>query len=398
MAYDLAGSGRTALKANVSKYYAPWTGGFAQQYANAVILSDSRAWFDADLMPGTSTVSGVILPTNGDGIAQDNEIGPSSSANFGTRSDRNPAPGLQNFYNWEVTASVQHQLTSGVSVSAVYYHRTYGNLMITDRQQITNADYSSFTLPMPSFANDSTLSGVLNPNDVLTIYNLNPAKRSVFSASQVDSNSTGAMSGMGPKQSVDNGVEFSFSARLPRGTVFGGMTTERNVSKFCDYNDDPNGVTMSDLYQSATVSQGGRFCDQGQYGIPWRQEYKVAGNYPLGYGVDFGVVLQSYPGSPRVITWQPAASLFPGGNRTNSETIVLSKPGTLFQPRFNQLDITFRKSFRSGRKRFSLQVNLFNALNGAAPLSTNDSIGSSLGTLTSILPGRLPRIAFQMQW
>jgi hypothetical protein len=69
-----------------------WTGGWAQRYANSVYSSDSRNWFDADLIPGTSTISGVARPTNGDGIAQDNEIGPSSSTTFGQRADRNPAP------------------------------------------------------------------------------------------------------------------------------------------------------------------------------------------------------------------------------------------------------------------------------------------------------------------
>ena len=396
--YDLFGDGRTALKANYSKYYAPWTGDYVRRYANAVNLTDSRAWFDTDLVPGTSTISGVVLPTNNDGIAQDNEIGPSSSANYGKRSDRNPAPDLQNYYNWETTAAVQHQLLSGVSVTVQYYRRTYGNLQILDRGQIASADYTSFTLPMPDVSNDPTLSGVLNPTEIITVYNLNSAKRSVFSASQVDYNSTGAIGGVGPNQSTYNGVELSFSVRLKQGTVFGGMTTERNVSKFCDYNDDPNGVTMTDLYQTATVSQGGRFCDQGQNGIPWRKEYKVSGTYSLPYSVSFGLTLQSYPGLPRVITWQPAAALFPGGSRTNSETIVLSKPGTLFQPRYNQTDINFKKNFRSGRKTFSVQVDFFNVLNAGSILSTIDAVGSSLGKVTSILQGRLPRLAFQMQW
>ncbi len=201
-AYDLFGDGKTAIKASVSKYYAPWTGGYATRYANSAVLSESRNWFDADLIPGTSTISGVVLATNNDGIAQDNEIGPSSSTTFGQRSDRNPAPGIQNSANWETTVSVQHQLMPRVSVTAGYFHRTYQDLMITDRQQIANADYTSFTLPMPDFSNDPTLSGVLDPNEIITVYNLSSAKRSVFSASQFDSNSTGAVGGTEPYQSI----------------------------------------------------------------------------------------------------------------------------------------------------------------------------------------------------
>jgi len=108
-------------------------------------------------------------------------------------------------------------------------------------------------------------------------------------------------------------------------------------------------------------------------------------------------VLQAYPGLPRVITWQPAASLFPGG-RTLSQTIVMNPPGSLYLPRYTQLDVNFRKIFRRGTKRYSLQIDLFNALNGNAIWGTNNAIGSSLGQPTSILPGRIPRLAFQMQW
>jgi hypothetical protein len=367
------------VKGSVSKYFAPWTGGYATRYANSAVLSESRNWYDADLIPGTSTISGVVLATNGDNIAQDNEIGPSSSANFGQRSDRNPAPDIRNFSNWEYTASLQHQLLPRVSVTAGYFHRTYRDLMIIDRQQIATADYTSFTLPMPDFSNDPTLIGVLDPKEIITVYNLNSAKRSVYNASQLDTNSTGALGGTA-NQSIYDGLEVSFSARLAKGTVLGGWTMEKNISVFCDTNDNPNGVTSSDLYQGVTVSTGGRFCDNRDFDVPFRHEFK------------------SYPGSPRVITWQPAASLFPGGSRTNAETIILTKPGALFLPRYSQLDINFKKNFRAGQKRFSVQLDLFNALNANAIWGTNNSIGSSLGQVTSILMGRLPRLAFQMQW
>jgi hypothetical protein len=389
-AYDLFGDGRTAIKGSVSKYFLAWTTGWANRYANSFQSTDSRNWFDADLIPGTSTISGAALPTNGDNIAQDNEIGPSSSTTFGVRADRNPAEGLKRVSDWEYTASLQHQVMSGVSVTAAYFHRSYRDLEMTDRTLISLSDYTSFTVPMPSFSIDPTLTGVLDPSETLTVYNLNSAKRSVYSAAQVDVNTK--------DESIYNGLEVSFSARLKRGTVFGGWTMDHNLSVYCASDDNPNGVTTTDLNLGETVSRGGRFCDNTQFSVPFIHEFKVSGNYPLPYGVDFGAVVQSYPGASRVITWSPAASLYPGGSRTNAETIILNKPGSLYQPRYNQLDINFRKSFRVGRKRFSLQADFFNALNGNAIWTTNNTIGSSLGQVTSILPGRIPRIAFQMQW
>ena len=178
----------------------------------------------------------------------------------------------------------------------------------------------------------------------------------MYSAAQVDRNTD--------DKSIYDAVEVSFSARVAKATVFGGWTMEKNLSVFCTSDDDPNGVTASDLYLGDTVDSGGRFCDMRNFSVPFLHQFKLSGSYTLPFAVDFGAVFQGYPGQARVITWQPAAGLFPGGSRTNSETIILTKPGALYQPRYNQLDINFRKNFRYGAKRFSMQVDLFNVLNG----------------------------------
>ena len=117
----------------------------------------------------------------------------------------------------------------------------------------------------------------------------------------------------------------------------------------------------------------------------------------LDVGIELGAVLQSYAGSSRTITWAPATGLFPGG-RTNAETVVLTRPGSLYYPRYNQLDLNLRKNFRAGRKTFGGQIDLFNALNGNAIFTRNNSIGASLGQVTSILQGRIVRLAFQMKF
>jgi hypothetical protein len=110
-----------------------------------------------------------------------------------------------------------------------------------------------------------------------------------------------------------------------------------------------------------------------------------------------GAALQSYTGLARVITWSPAATVFPGG-RTNAETIVLNKPGSLYYPRYNQLDLNIKKNFRHGRKSYSGQIDFFNALNGNAVFGRTNDIGNSLGQVTSVLQGRVIRLAFQMRF
>src|SRR5437667_6748570 len=302
VAYDLFGNGKTALKATASKYYAQFSGSWTKRYANSALVSESRNWFDCPINAAGTACSGVVLPTNGDGIVQDNEIGPSSSSTFGLRSDRNPDPNIKRASNMEYSAAIQHQLTSRVSVQWAWFHRTWHDLELLDRTLISASDYTSFQAAGPSIAADPDLvaASVIDPSAILTIYNLNSAKRAVFGAAQVDETSSDI--------SIYNGFETSFNARLVRGsTVFGSWTADHNISVFCSATkNDPNGTTTTDLYLGETVASGGPFCDQRQFGIPYRHEFKLAGNYPLGLGFDVGAVLQSYGGLARVITWQPA--------------------------------------------------------------------------------------------
>jgi hypothetical protein len=67
-------------------------------------------------------------------------------------------------------------------------------------------------------------------------------------------------------------------------------------------------------------------------------------------------------------------------------------------PRYNQLDLNFKKNFRAGRKTFSGQVDLFNALNGNTIFARQSTVGNALGDVTTILQGRLIRWAFQMKF
>jgi hypothetical protein len=389
--YDLFGDGRTALKASWSKYYERLTGGFAVNYAPANV-SETRNWLDCDLIAGTSNCSTLSLSTNRDGIAQNNEIGPSGTPNFGlTTTDRTMDPNIQRTGNQEITATVSHQLFSRVSVTAGYYRRTFQDLQQVDRPQISTSDYTSFTTPMPDVSRDPSAAAVIDSSEILTVYNLVTAKRSVFNAGLTDTNVN--------NEAFYNGIDVAVQARLAGSvTLTGSWTTEKNVSVFCGNNDNPNGPPIADLYTGASVSNGGRFCDQRNFSIPFQHEFKFAGSYPIPViRLDVGAIVQSYAGLNRTITYQPAQNLFPGG-RTNTETLILNEPGSLQHPRYNQLDLNFKKNFRYGSKTFSGQIDFFNALNGNAIFSRQDTVGNSLGDVATILQGRITRLAFQMKF
>jgi hypothetical protein len=397
MAYDLFGDGRTAVKFGWSKYWEPLTGGFADTYAPGV-ANENRNWFDCTInATATGCATGTGLATDNDGIAQNHEIGP-GSATFGLAAERNFDPAIKRQSNVETMFSVSHQLTSRLSATFGYYHRTFDNIRGTDRTTVSNADYQQFTVPMPALTSpslgggvDATLNGIITPGAPFTMYS--------YTKSQATFNSSPQLDRIADFQSIYNGIDVSVQGRLPRGsTVIASWTMEKNLSVFCANDDNPNGTSINDLYTGTAVAAGGAFCDQRQFDVPFTHEYKAAGNYPFGYGIEAGVVLQSYAGLPRQITWQPAANLYPGGVRNKQEAVFLNAPGTLYYPRYNQLDVNIKKNFRVGRKTYSGQVDFFNALNGNAVFGRTNAIGTSLGQVTSILQGRVIRLAFQMRF
>jgi hypothetical protein len=391
MAYDLFGDGRTALKASFARYIDPLTGGFADRYAPGA-GNETRNWFDCTInAAGSACATGVTAPTDNDDIAQAHEIGP-GGATFGIREDRDFDPGIQRERNTEITAGIQHQLFSRVSVIAQFYHRTFQDMEMLNRELITQADYTSFQAPLPTdISRDPEVAALVSPGQLITIYNLRPAKLPVYTSQQRDTTTPDL-------SSTYNGFDFAMTARTAGGgTLFGSWTVEKNISNFCANDDNPNGVGTADRYTGSNVSAGGAFCDQGAFDMPFRHEFKMAGSVPVRWGIDLGAVVQSYAGGERVITWVPGAGVFPGG-RTRSETITLTEPGSLYYPRYNQVDFNIKKTFRAGRKTFSGQIDWFNLLNGNAIFSRGSAVGSSLGQIQTILQGRLTRIAFQMKW
>src|SRR2546427_11897037 len=104
---------------------AAWTTGIADRYNPMVFDSDTRPWTDTDRQ-------GRNLPTNGDDIAQDNEIGPSQNNAFGIRASRNPDPDIKRGYNLTYSVGIDREVLPRISVSGTYYRRGFYRLEVQD--------------------------------------------------------------------------------------------------------------------------------------------------------------------------------------------------------------------------------------------------------------------------
>ena len=415
LAYDLFGTAKTAVKFSVGKYFTRVMTAYGAQLNPMAVVTQTLNWKDADLVPGTQTLSGSALATNGDGIPQNNEIPLFLlPANFGTRNLAQLDPDFSREYNIETALSVQHELFPGVSVTTGWYRRTFKNMFLCHPFGSIGCTSNVNLSRRPS---DYREVPIVNPynGEIITAYDL----KSAASLSQVDTFITNSPS----DRMIYNGFEFALQARLPNGVnILASTTTQRTLTDACDVRDDPN------LRRYCN-----RFDLPGDFYVPYRSDFKLAMNYVLPYEVQVSVNFTSAPGrnetnvtpvdellpinyniSPNTVYTADncAIAKTPGictvgarvipGMVQSGLIVPLVPAGTVrFMERENLLNLSVKKSFRLNRGiEMTPELDLFNALN--ADTVTGDR-SANYGTATygqanRILNARLPRIALRVKW
>jgi hypothetical protein len=381
VAYDVFGTGKTAVKFAIGKYLeAPNPPTFTRiaNPAGGLVQSATRTWSDS----------------NNNFIPDASELGPINPPNFGSTvvSQRYDAAALEHrMYNWELSAQVQHELVSRVSVNVGYFRRWYGNLRVVDNLNITPNDYSPYNVAAPQ---DSRLpggggyavTGLFDPNFLA-------AQNNVITLSQ--NYQSGATE-------VYNGVDFTVNARLPGGIVLsGGPSIGRTETNYCFAIDSPQGTGLAPA-QGGTSAAGLLYCDVKP---PFQPNVKVLGVYPLPWwNVQFAATFQSLPGpqitAARTYTnaeIRPTLGRNLATGAAGTATVQLIAPGTMYDERLYQLDLRASKIFRvGGRHRLQANVDVYNAGNASSILSINTTYGANWLRPTSILQGRL--VKFGGQW
>jgi Carboxypeptidase regulatory-like domain len=383
VSYDVFGNSRTAIKATVGRYMAGQTTGFPARYNPLQIQSDTRTWRD----------------TNGDNVAQDNEIGASNNAAFGLPVQTlRPDPDIKREYDLEYTVSVQHEITRGLSMNAGYYRRGTYNQRRTQNNGWSPSDY--------------TIVNVVSPLDgaILPVYNLDPTKRA--NVDRTDFNSTDS----DLRRRTYNGLQLGFTARKGGAQFFGGWTVDRLVDVRCDAieSNQARYAGTAAIAANNAPQPDFQWCDQSQLGMPWLHELKLAGSYTVPkVGVQVNVAFQSYNGLPLFTRWnlspttryapncvapcRPGELVVP--NLTLASYVLdLVAPGQQYYERQNQLDMGFRKLFRIGTRQVSAQADIFNIVNSSYVKNQNVTWGTSLGQPLDVLQPRTLRLAAQFRF
>jgi len=388
VAWDVFGTGKTAVKASLNKYVqgeGPGSiGGTALSPINRIGNVTTRSWGDAD--------RDFVPDCNLTDAALNGECGPLANQNFGkSTSSSSYDPAILSGWgirsnNWEFSSGVQHEVLPGTSVDVTYFRRWYGNFFVTDNRSVTPGDVSGFSLTAPSSDTRLPSSG----QTVSGYYDLNGDKVGL-----VDNYTTRA-SRYGKQIEHWNGVDVSLTAR-PRPGLFvqGGTSTGRTSLNSCEI--------RTALPETALTNP---FCKTN---TPFLTSIKFLGSYLVPrIDVQVSATMQNIPGPVAnanyvATTAQVAASLGrPLSGSAANVTVPLIPAGSLYVKRVNQLDVRLGKILRLATTRAAVNLDIYNALNGNAVLGVNQTFNPANPTLwqrpESILQARLLRISMQFDF
>jgi hypothetical protein len=366
-AYDVFGNGKTALKANVSKYIAAAAAGYAANFNGMTYSTQTRAWIDLD---GNKTIYDAAGNINYAEV-----IG--GTSNFGQITSR-PDPDLRRSNNWEYSASIQHELLSRVSVTAGYFRRNFYNLEAIDNQNLAPTDWSGFSITTPT---DPRLALSGSP---ITIYTLNANKVGV---------ATDNLRTFSTLNSTKyDGIEVSANLRRDKLLMFGGITTDRRATIDCDGNTTTTGNGSPRDNPNAQ-----RFCDSVP---PFRTTFKMSAAYQLPYDFQLSGSFLAIPGASIAANYSVNAAIAGRpivGSTSNASTIGINlvEPNTMFLDYRKQFDARIAKNFRLDRYRVQGFMDIFNVLNAGTVTRVNEAYGTAWLTPTAIMDGRYARFGVQ---
>ena len=393
IAYDLFGDATTAIKFSVGKYLLPLTTSLSTRVNPMALLSEELPWDDAD-------IRGMSLATNGDNIAQDNELDLTRlPSDFGQRRLDTIDPDLKREHNVETSISVERELMPGVSLSGGWYHRSFYNPQLIYNRERTASDYRPI--------------GVVSPlnGESFTVYDL----KSASELSLVDNLVTNVVD----HRRVYNGFEVALNARLPGGgTMITSDTFQRARTDECDVRDDPNELRFCDRFDLPSAYPS----------VDFKHDFKFGAYFPLPWDMQVSAVINSVVGRPTndvqqvdkylPVNWsisrntryteencagQPctAGDLVIPDMVLSSLSVPLAPEGTVRHlPRLTLVNFSFQKILQAAGLELRPQLEIYNLTNEDTWYSERSA---NFGTATYGVPGqivlgRMLRLSVQLQW
>jgi hypothetical protein len=412
-AYDLFGSGKTALKVSLGKYL------------QGASVSNLAYTYNPSLrIPGGG--GGIFPPSitrsfsDGDGdrvadcdltnLQANGECGTASDTRFGSAQliGADFDPGLFSGWgvrpsDWAFGLSVQQELFPRASVEVGYHRRWFTQFttggLVNDNQAIGPNDFATFTLTAPS---DSRLPGG-GGHTIGPLYNVNP---NVFGTGTVLVRPT---NDIGDDTRVFNGVDVTFNLRDASGVTFsGGTSTGKVVNDWCEIREAVPETTIVGV--SVLLNP---YCHVES---PWQTSFRGLVTYTIPViDVVVSSVLQDKPnvGTDQVVSLianytmtaadQAAAAAQIGRplTTTGQLQVNLLEGGQLYGPRVRQWDFAAKKIIRLGAQRLTVGVDLYNLTNNNVTLAFSPTFQQNVAgwqSPTSYMNPRVMRLNAEFAW
>ena len=342
--FDLTGKGRTAIKANASKYMQKQGASFMNQVNPLRLNSEVRTWTDS----------------NNDRFPQLSEIGPGRG-----ELDRGATvrldPDLRRPHQWEFTTTLEHQLSDNIGVTVSYFRRRYYNVYQTVNLALSDADFVPVTITSP-------LDG-----QPFTLYNQTAASVGRFDNVVKNFDTIG---------SRYNGLEVTFDRRMANNfSVFGGYTLGSH--KECT---------------SASSNPNDRINSCGNHLFDSPHIVNLSGLYRLPGDVLLSGHYQYKTGQPLRRTFTVTRALVPNLTQVN-QLVSLAEAGAVRRESVTLFDLRLSKRFRIGTaKTMEPTLDLYNLLNENAAISEVETVGPALGRISRNVDGRTIRFGLKVQF
>ena len=251
VAYDLFGTGKTALKAALGKYV---IGVSTIGNPAGVSTTTTRNWNDLFFPVGDPRRGNFNPDCDLLNLQQNDECSTVASLTFGQLTSIPEFNEATRFgwgnraYNWEFSTSVQHELMPRLGIDVGYFRRWFGNFQVTQLRGLTAADFDRYNVTAPLDSRLPDGGGYLIEGST-TSTRRRSVRHDVL-------RHVGAR--LRRSERVLNGVDFSANARLQNGVMLqGGVSTGRTTSDNCDVIGNDQGAVFGGAAPGAGPSLRG---------------------------------------------------------------------------------------------------------------------------------------------
>jgi hypothetical protein len=394
VAMDVFGNGKTSLKFQFGRYLeAAQNGGFfiTNNPTGRLSTTSARTWtdndrdyvVDCDLMSQAAQSPATTGSVDACGAG---------NANFGTQVfSQTLDPTLTSGWgvrtgDWQWGLSLQQEVMPRVSAELSFQRRWLLNFSATDNRAVGAADYTPFALNVPSDPRLPNGGG----GQVTGLYNItadaNTRLRDEF-VTLADR--------FGEQTESTDSMALNVTARPRFGlTLQGGFNYARTSYDGCDLHN-----ALPEFTSGVTIGTTNPWCEQtrsllrmtalGTYVVP-----KADVQLGFTFRSDAGAALSAnYTAS---VTDTTLGRPFGGGS--NTITVNLVEPGTLYGDRVNQFDMRISKLLRMGRYRANVGVDITNVLNANPVLTYSEAFTSTWLRPNSVLQPRFVKLSAQFNF